>query len=370
MEYSLDYKQLASSISIPEIKSNCRFWMLRTKDGYFYQEFLKEGFVAIGWNIITADNLKEDDELLKLKIENAYPPNKKVPGNALNKCKRFICDLKKDDIILIVGSNEIAFAKIGEYYEDNNPAWTSTKELEVHAQIETKTSTNEILRCPYKKRRKIELIRKIPITTITPILYKVLAANRHSLSEIKVYKDAVLESCYEIFIYEKKLSLVFHIDQNKPIKSTDYITFIYAATKLIPAEVTIKSSIHSPGEIILSIVDYIQLHPSCILALWLVIFGGNFKDFEITSIASIASNLINFKTNKELKQLEVEEKKLEIEKKKIELEKEKLVLEGYLSQFSESAQNMNVRPVDSNVIDFDTIILGKDKNKNKNNNKI
>lgn len=175
----------------------------------------------------------------------------------------------------------------------------------------------------------------------------------------------MLESCYEIFIYEKKLSLVFHIDQNKPIKSTDYITFIYAATKLIPAEVTIKSSIHSPGEIILSIVDYIQLHLVDILVLWLIIFGGKFKDFEITSIASIASNLINFKTNKELKQLEVEEKKLEIEKKKIELEKEKMVLEGYLSQFSESAQNMNVRPVDSNVIDFDTIILGKDKNNNK-----
>jgi len=379
MEYTLDYEKLVSSISIPEINNNCRFWMLRTKEGFFYNEFLTHGFIAIGWNAITKDSLKEKDDQLKLIISKNYPKNQKVPGNALNKCKRFITELQENDIILIVGNNEIAFAKIGEYYEDTNPLWTATKELEIHTQIETKTLLNEEIFCPYKKRRNIQLIRKIPMSAITPILYKVMAANRHSLSEIKEYKDAVLESCYDIFKYKGRLSLVFHVDKKTPINSLDFSEFIYTAANLIPAEVTAKASVQSPGEIILTInnfIDLVETHPQFFVGLWLAIFGGKFKDFEFPSIINLAFKFLNIKKDQKLKDLEIEEKKEDIRSKRIkndreeiELEKDKKDYKDYLKRFAESADRMDVRSVDNNIVDFANILKSKDNDKTDKNKK-
>lgn len=393
MEYTLDYEKLVSSISIPEIKNDCRFWMLRTKEGFFYNEFLTQGFIAIGWNIITEDILtKEKDADLKLLIAREYPQNEKVPGNALNKCKRFIHGLQENDIILIVGNHEIAFAKIGEYFEDNNPSRTVTKELEVHKQIETKTLPDEGLFCPYKKRRKIEVIRTISLSSITPILYKVLAANRHSLSEITEYKNAVLESCFDAFIYEDKLSIIFHVDRKDPISSLDFSQFIYFASKIIPVDVTTKASVHSPGQIILTAaltstatiastatdaINFLESHPYVLAALWLTVFGGKFKDLEVNSFVNLASKLLNYKNNQKLKELEIEEKKEDVRAKQIQnardeiaLKKEEKEYEVYLTQFAESAQRMDVRSVDSNVVDFTKILESKNDNKTDKDNKV
>ena len=45
------------NFEIKEIDSETRFWMIRTKKGYFYDEFIANRFVAVAWNIITkADN--------------------------------------------------------------------------------------------------------------------------------------------------------------------------------------------------------------------------------------------------------------------------------------------------------------------------
>lgn len=38
--------------TIPKIKENIHFWMVRTQGGAFYSEFYKNKFVAFGWNYI------------------------------------------------------------------------------------------------------------------------------------------------------------------------------------------------------------------------------------------------------------------------------------------------------------------------------
>lgn len=48
----LDALALARNRAITVVPDETRFWMIRTKKGYFYNEFIKEGFVALGWNII------------------------------------------------------------------------------------------------------------------------------------------------------------------------------------------------------------------------------------------------------------------------------------------------------------------------------
>ena len=46
--------------------------------------------------------------------------NEKQPGAAFNKCYRFIYGMKPDDIVVIVDNNRLAFAFIGEYFEEKN----------------------------------------------------------------------------------------------------------------------------------------------------------------------------------------------------------------------------------------------------------
>lgn len=57
------------NFSVPIIPPTTHFWMIRTKKGYFYNEFLSKRFVALAWNNISQetdfsesnkDSLKDD----------------------------------------------------------------------------------------------------------------------------------------------------------------------------------------------------------------------------------------------------------------------------------------------------------------------
>ena len=110
--------------NIPCIDKNTNFWMVRAKRGFFFDEFLREGFIAIGWNLLTKAALNvsltpSQSKNLKKQIKDIY--NESKPGTALNKCERFCYQVKEGDIAVIIDNRRIAFAKIGEYYESTDP---------------------------------------------------------------------------------------------------------------------------------------------------------------------------------------------------------------------------------------------------------
>ena len=41
------------NFSITTVPEKTKFWMIRTKKGYFYQEFIAKKFVALAWNAIS-----------------------------------------------------------------------------------------------------------------------------------------------------------------------------------------------------------------------------------------------------------------------------------------------------------------------------
>ena len=126
--------------SIPQIPDATNFWMVRSKQGVFYNEYVAGGYIAIGWNSLTKDILsgnRDDDYYKQILKGNNYPD--KMPGTALNKCRRFIEEIQSGDIAMIVGRSEIAFATIGDYFELESNTTTAEKELEIHTQIETGT---------------------------------------------------------------------------------------------------------------------------------------------------------------------------------------------------------------------------------------
>lgn len=73
LEQLLQEQSFLDSILNYEIKiidKETRFWMIRTKKGYFYNEFISNSFIALAWNTITSatDFSEESQDVLKDQI--------------------------------------------------------------------------------------------------------------------------------------------------------------------------------------------------------------------------------------------------------------------------------------------------------------
>lgn len=377
MSKELDFlKYLEKHISIPE-HDDSNFWMIRTYQNKFFDEFVQDQYVAIGWNYITESNIgytsEEQAKELKEFIENTY--KEKRPQAVLNKCDRFINEIKVGDIAVIMGSHIIAFATLGEYYEDNTVHTTLEKEIDF---FDSESDENNVL-CPYKKRRKIEVIKILPIEKVSPYLLTSIQTNHHSLSSLNNSAELILSACFDVFKYDGKFTCTFRVQQEKDIDSYDYSSFVYNISKfyrmIYPNEkIIIKTNVHSAGSIIFQLIDTLVDKYIPLILIYMIIFGGKFKDIQIPSVVSVIESFLDREQNKELKKLDIESKKLDIESKKldntnkeydnelkkVEVEKAKLELEkakksqieNISNEIQTASKNLEIKPIDTNIIDI------------------
>lgn len=136
------------NIKIPDVSDNTNFWLIRTMKGYFYDEFINQNYVALGWNFVTQNTSfdKMNIEILKDQIKERYED--KRPGVAINKCIRFIEEVKSGDYVLIPnsGSSEVTIGILGEYYEEE---FDYLEELSTIKKIENKEFEIGNIKCPY-----------------------------------------------------------------------------------------------------------------------------------------------------------------------------------------------------------------------------
>ena len=302
-----------SLISIPEIPKNCRFWMVRTNDGLFFNEFITNQFIAIGWNSIKQSTFplsKSQRESLESDIKDKYKTS--VPGLAINKCERFCSELKKGDIAVITGKEQLAFAIIGNYYEENPEKFTEQLEIEANDKIH-EGLYNEIKECPYCKRRKIDIISIInDREEINPYLYKAMLLNKHSLSSLNQYSDTILSSCYDIYFWRGTLSFSFKVQTKNNINAVALSNFICSFASLLKnvdeKNISVKTALHSPGDIVLQISNWLS-NPSTYLWIFVILmtlFGGKMGTVEFPSIWNVVKYFIERHDNQTAKQLNEE----------------------------------------------------------------
>ncbi len=310
--------ELEKYINIPEIKADTNYWMLRTKKGAFFDEFVKDSYIAIGWNIVLQEHLKDNSKFhdLKEELKSKYP--EKNPTTSLNKCRRFVCELKKDDIIVIVGNYSVAFAKIGEYYE--NKEFTSTKELEVHTQIEENFHKTSLVLCPYIKRRKIEIIDVVDLHSINPYLAKAIFGNHHSLSSLNEYAELILNACYGCYIFKNTLSLTFKIENKEGIDAVSFNRFSTFVTEMLyneTAQMNVRTALNSPGDISFQIIlDGLTLlkdYVIPIVTIYVILFGGSLKikncEIKTLGIINFIKKIVNRAQNRKTYKLKRKNKK-------------------------------------------------------------
>lgn len=370
-------------LNIPMVNSDTRFWMVRAKRGFFFDEFLSNEFIAIGWNSITKGMIAgklsgKQADALKASIKEVYGETK--PGTALNKCIRFCFELKVGDIAVIVDNNRIAFAYIGEYYEEANPALTPELEKEIHQQIERANINIDSFSCPYVKRRKISVIKVLKEgDAVSPYLQAAIARNWHSLSDLSEYSELVLSGCFDTFVYKDKLTLTFRVKTRDEINALDLANFVLYSAKLVSSDnletVSVKTTLHSPGDVILQIWNFVQENTLPLVLCYIVIFGGKAGGYEFNSLIGIIKDLINRNYEKQKKDLELRKLTAEadlaeqqaIEAKLDNIEKMKILqlktAEECVTPLSNAAGKLDIQPVDTKIIDISKYLEEKSDNK-------
>ena len=224
-----------NEFSIPVINDDANFWMIRSKSGYFYQEYLKEGFIALGWNYIDESTVinSQTIEVLKDGIKDRY--GDKRPMYAINKCKRFIEELKEGDYVIIPDMNsiKIAICKVGEYFEKDIDY---KKEISIIKKIENREFEINRTECPYKKRRKIEILLEVSTKKLGYNILKALTSY-HGLNNMNDYANDILNCVYDCYSYKGDVVFALNIGKREPIRPRELAELMYGITGFFGAVV-------------------------------------------------------------------------------------------------------------------------------------
>ena len=249
MEY-LDFTSLIEDIK--SLNNQQNYWMVRTMGGAYYLEFVRGGYIAVGYNNITLadlNHLPESDNLakeaLKIKFNNQYPDIRNS-GYPVAQILRFSREIKEGDVVIIpsTGASHVAIGiVVGEMYEEIHPFLDD----EHH--------------CDFKKRRSISWRHACRKESLPPTL-QLMFNSRHILSDVKGYAsyiDSVIHDCY---VKEDIMHLVLKIRAKHEVSLEDFCD-LKAISSLIEdfcqkyqtecrGTLTMKIQMESPGWLRLS----------------------------------------------------------------------------------------------------------------------
>ncbi|MEX0058111.1 hypothetical protein [Clostridium butyricum] len=332
----LEEKRILDSIfeyKIIDIPKETRFWMVRTKQGFFYNDFIKNNYIALGWNTIRkSTNLKEENiDRIKDSIITDYEV--KNPMSVVNKCKSFIWEMNEGDIIIIPSAKtkEVTFALAGEYYEEEDKNYDDEKDI--ISKIESNELQIKEIECPYRKRRKIKILKTVVSEKINFHLYRGISTY-HGISNFDNYSKFILDSIYDIYTFGDICSLQIGINTVNPIKARDISKLMlgisnYMSHFISDDNLSVTLNLNSPGRISLTprdVYNFIKNNKSSFIIILLLLTGGKACGFELPGIVSLLKDIKTMNIEVEKSKEELEQIKLDNFEKKCKI---KMMLEEH-----------------------------------------
>ena len=267
--------------------------------------------------------------------------------------------MKENDILVIPnkGSRYITFAFAGEYFEDSSK--TEALECTVIKRIKNNDVDIHDVSCPYKKRRRIQLLRTVKSENLNYALYRAIS-NYHGISNFDTYGNQILNTLYNYYCFKGTAVLVYNICKTDPIKPRELAGLLYANTEclsMITDEnyISTQMSLNSPGEAVYTleqIYTFAKENWGILFGLLVFLGGGSALSFHVPGIIDIVKNIINAPSEIKMKKMEAEEKELAIISKRIEVY-EKLKSSGIdpkkiqqpLSTLNANTQSLKAEPI-------------------------
>jgi restriction system protein len=294
---------------VENISKETNYWFVRTDYGEYFDTFYENGFIGIGWNEISIEELKNTGLKVSVKekigkaeeLDYDKTSTKGTITAIYNKLNRFI-NLKKGDIVIIPSrkSSRYAFGIIQDneaysvYQDENN--------------------------CKHVKRKKVKWINIKPVKLLNPV-FQQIKISRHSISQINDYSEYIDNEISNIYLKEGNAHFVLNITTEKDINVESLIELIKNIQKLskdINTHFHLNESIHdnsirlnlqSPGNIEFKLpIGKTLVTLSAILALSCNNHNAPINN-ELTTFANIHSDTLN-KINQSMIDLEVDREKI------------------------------------------------------------
>ncbi|UXR79846.1 hypothetical protein MUA65_07825 [Staphylococcus sp. IVB6218] len=198
------------NLDIPNIPTTRKYWLVRTEGGNWYEEYVTEQYIAIGWNKINdkkyCDSINKEDAM---RILSKHYPENKQQTLVINNIDRFYNKMNIGDVVLLPseGSRIITFCEI-----------TSDVYIEEPSQTEIDEGS-----CPYQKRRDIKILKTISKHNLDLKLFKMLQS-RHTISDIRDYSKEIDSSLYDFYVKGDKITYSIKINKRSDLTAENIRT--------------------------------------------------------------------------------------------------------------------------------------------------
>lgn len=379
-----------------EIPDNTNYWLCRANGGEFYDDFLKNNFIAIENDEIDLEllNLLEESKLKQKNLLQAYKNiylesdyyknilkelNKKNPDNIRNnetsykrkagiaatRSFNFIHEMKIGDIVIVPG------IRSKNYLIGIISSTPFSFELD---RLSYKVGSL----CDFKFKREVKWIRQISKTDFPSSLAWGINAQKtiYNVTEHAIDINKLISSSY---IYKDVFHHSLNVGTPDPITSFQWFQFqktIFEVTKEKSKEVYIKTNVQSPG--IIEFITNPHNLPLILLGIGVVLGDISYENKGIKINLSLKGLITYFSKAESLKRLTAEQEE-QLKQKKIMLETQSLESAQELKhQMSEeelkAAQHENkkreleIKEIEQRLkVDYDTKIESENLNKKVNN---
>ncbi len=199
-----------------EVSPERNYWLVRTSSGNYYNDFLENQYIAIGWNSIRElPETPTNDFLSRISVNE----NERRPRLAYRQIKRFISEMDINDIILIPSydSDKVSFGTI-----------TSDLYFSEHEDRDFGNHNS----CPYIKRRNVRWMLDERRSKLGIELYKLLFS-QHTITNANRYSDYIERIINNYYKKDNAFHLIININKENELSAVEITNILYCITNIL-----------------------------------------------------------------------------------------------------------------------------------------
>lgn len=291
---------------VQKVGTTINYWMIRTMGGDYYDAFIDNDYIAIGYNDIPLQKITElpQDQKIAIRQLKGYIAEHhqmiENPGHVASQLYRFCSVLEEGDILVLPGRNSFRMAVCcvaGPVYE-----------VEREKQGE----------CPFRKRIPVTTLRRTSRLSLAPKA-QLMFNSRHPVSDISAYAHYIDNILHDFYDKGDEMHLVLKVNTPNDVSTSQFFAmerFIDLARQYCEEndvevgndDIVMKVQMESPG-----VIHYITKNKKllCILAFGILfINGGGLKidnggfmlDLSTPGLFESVSEFMDRKTDREMRE--------------------------------------------------------------------